>query len=132
MLRKNKKEVTGQTSSAINLVGLGTLIKGDLISEGDLRIDGALEGSIESKAKVAIGPSSLITGNVKARSADISGRIDGDLSIDETVYLRSTSQISGNISAGKLVIESGAVFNGTCNMGKPSESAEMSNEGPQV
>jgi cytoskeletal protein CcmA (bactofilin family) len=63
-----------------------------------------------------MGASSEIKGNVKARSADISGRIDGDIEINETLFLRSSARVFGNITTAKLVIESGAEFNGTCHM----------------
>jgi cytoskeletal protein CcmA (bactofilin family) len=115
MLNKNPKNEAGQ-NSALNMIGLGTTIKGDLASEGDLRIDGKIDGSVISKSKIAMGASSEIKGNVKARSADISGRIDGDIEINETLFLRSSAKVFGNITTGKLVIESGAEFNGSCTM----------------
>jgi cytoskeletal protein CcmA (bactofilin family) len=115
MLNKNPKNEAGQ-NSALNMIGLGTMIKGDLASEGDLRIDGRIEGNVTSKSKIAMGASSEIKGNVKARSADISGRIDGDIEINETLFLRSSAKVYGNITTAKLVIESGAEFNGSCTM----------------
>ena len=107
MLNKNTKNDTSQ-NSALNMIGLGTLIKGDLSSEGDLRIDGKIEGNVVSKSKIAMGASAAISGNVHARSADISGRIDGDLIVNETLFLRSSAKINGNVSTSKLVVESGA------------------------
>jgi cytoskeletal protein CcmA (bactofilin family) len=115
MLNKNTKNEAGQ-NSALNMIGLGTVINGDLLSEGDLRIDGKIDGNVASKSKIAMGASSEIKGNVKARSADISGKIAGDIEINETLFLRSSAKVDGNISTAKLVIESGAEFNGTCHM----------------
>ncbi len=115
MLNKNTKNESGQ-NSALNMIGLGTVIHGDMMSEGDLRIDGKIGGNVTSKSKIAMGAGSEIKGNVKARSADISGRIEGDIEINETLFLRSSARVDGNISTAKLVIESGAEFNGTCNM----------------
>lgn len=115
MLNKTPKNDIGQ-NSALNMIGLGTLIKGDLSSDGDLRIDGRIDGSVLSKSKIAMGASSEIRGNVKARSADISGKIEGDIEVNETLFLRASARVNGNIVTAKLVIESGAEFNGTCNM----------------
>jgi cytoskeletal protein CcmA (bactofilin family) len=115
MLNKNSRNESGQ-NSALNMIGLGTVINGDLTSEGDLRIDGRIDGNVISKSKIAMGASSEIKGNVKARSADISGRIDGDMEVNETLFLRSSAKVFGNITTAKLVIESGAEFNGMCNM----------------
>lgn len=115
MLNKTPKNDPAQ-SAALNMIGLGTLIKGSLSSEGDLRIDGKIEGDVLSKSKIAMGASAVITGNVNARSADISGRIDGDVVVNETLFLRSSAKVNGNVSTSKLVVESGAEFNGSCRM----------------
>jgi cytoskeletal protein CcmA (bactofilin family) len=115
MLNKNPKNDNNQ-NSALNMIGTGTTINGDLLSDGDLRIDGNINGKVVSKSKIAMGATSIINGDLKARSADISGKVDGDLFIDETLFLRSSARINGNITTSKLVIESGAEFNGTCFM----------------
>ena len=115
MLNRNAKTENNQ-SSALNMIGTGTIIKGDLSSDGDLRVDGKIEGNTASKSKIALGPSSEIIGNVSASSADISGKIDGDLEITETLFLRATDKINGNIKTSKILIESGASFNGNCYM----------------
>ncbi len=115
MLNKTPKNDSNQ-GNALNMIGIGSLIKGDITSDGDLRIDGKIHGQVVSKSKIALGGTSEIIGNVTARSADISGKIDGDVEITETLFLRASSKINGNIKTGKLVIESGAVFNGNCQM----------------
>lgn len=112
---KNSKNENNQ-GVALNMIGTGTIIKGDLSSEGDLRVDGKIEGNTVSKSKIALGPIGEIIGNVSARSADVSGKIDGDVEIAETLFLRATAKINGNIKTSKLVIESGASFNGSCYM----------------
>jgi cytoskeletal protein CcmA (bactofilin family) len=116
MLNKNSKNEQAQ-NSALNMIGVGTTIKGDISSEGDIRIDGNIDGKVISKSKIAMGISANIQGNVMARSADISGKINGDVEISETLYLRASSKITGNIKTNKLVIESGSEFNGNCIMG---------------
>lgn len=85
MLNKSTKNESAQ-NSALNMIGLGTIIKGDLTSDGDLRIDGRIEGDVISKSKIAMGASAEIRGNVNARSADISGKIEGDVVINETLF----------------------------------------------
>jgi cytoskeletal protein CcmA (bactofilin family) len=119
MLNKNNKSETAQ-NAALNMIGAGTLIKGDLTSEGDLRIDGSIDGNVISKSKIAMGVSASIKGDVKARSADVSGKIIGDVEITETLFLRASAKIYGNIKTNKIVIESGAEFNGHCNMNQTS------------
>jgi cytoskeletal protein CcmA (bactofilin family) len=117
MLNRNNKTENNQ-GAALNMVGVGTLVKGDITSDGDLRVDGKIEGNVHSKSKIALGAGAEIIGNTIARSADISGRIEGDVEIAETLFLRGTAKITGNIKTSKIIIESGAVFNGSCYMNK--------------
>lgn len=122
MLHKTPKNDPAQ-NVALNMIGTGTTVKGSLSSDGDLRIDGKIEGDVASKSKIAMGATSVIVGNLQARSADISGRIDGDVIIGETLFLRSSARINGNVTTSKLVVESGAEFNGSCRMSQPSKGA---------
>lgn len=114
----NKKEKSGPSNSAVlNVIGEGTTIKGDLISTGDLRIDGNVIGSINTKSKCVIGNSATVTGNVEARNCDISGKIDGDVKVSEVLLIKETGVINGDLRTSKLVIENGGEFNGSCTMG---------------
>ncbi|MFY0644880.1 MAG: polymer-forming cytoskeletal protein [Bacteroidia bacterium] len=114
----NKKEKTNPISSAVlNVIGEGTTIKGDLISTGDLRIDGSVIGSITTKAKCVIGSSATVTGNVDAKNCDISGKIDGDVKVSEILLIKSNGVINGDLRTSKLVVENGGEFNGSCTMG---------------
>ncbi len=104
-------------SSSINTFGIGTLIEGDIKSEGDIRIDGKIIGTITSKAKVVIGSTGVIDGEVFCSGADISGRVTGILKVKELLFLKSTAKIDGDIVTNKLVVEKGAEFHGNCSMG---------------
>lgn len=100
----------------INILNAGTKIHGDLSSEGDLRIDGSVKGNIDVKAKLVLGVSSQIEGNVKAQNCDISGLVIGNIEVSELLSIKASAKIQGDIACGKLVIESGAVFNGKSSM----------------
>lgn len=120
MFKNNGKETKGRSTEngngTINIIGAGTIINGDVESNGDIRIDGTVKGTIISKAKVVIGQSSVIDGDVEAQNADISGKVNGKLSVSQTLLLKPTSFINGDIIVNKLVVESGAEFNGKCSM----------------
>jgi cytoskeletal protein CcmA (bactofilin family) len=103
-------------SSSINIIGVGTEINGDVSSNGDIRIDGNITGTIVSKAKVVIGPQSIVKGDIEAQNADISGIVTGKIRVTETLYLKGTARIHGDVTVNKLVVETGAEFNGNCSM----------------
>ncbi len=120
MFNKNTPEMTKTSeavSSSINLIGAGTSIEGEVKSNGDIRIDGTVNGSVTSKAKVVIGTTGIIEGDINCQNADISGTVKGKTNVSEMLFLKSTARITGDIISSKLVVESGASFTGSCNMG---------------
>jgi cytoskeletal protein CcmA (bactofilin family) len=136
--KEDKKVGAPESISISNMIGKGTLITGDIETAGNLRIDGKLKGNIHSKAKVALGNGAMVDGNVYAQNADIEGEVTGVLEISDTLVLKATAVIKGDIITNKLVVEAGAKFNGTCRMGEqpiPREQTKaenMSNGKPEI
>ncbi|MFN7302551.1 MAG: bactofilin family protein [Bacteroidia bacterium] len=116
MFQKGKEKMDSVSPNILNIIGPGTSVQGDLVSEGDIRIDGNITGNIEARSRLVIGESSVVTGNIQARHATVSGLVKGNISVLETLLLKPGARIEGDITADKLVIESGAQFNGNCNM----------------
>lgn len=112
-----------------NIIGAGTKVVGDIDTNGDLRIDGVIEGNITAKGKVVLGSAGSIKGTIKCANAEISGNFDGKIEASELLSLKSTSVFKGDMKVSKLSIEPGAIFNGTCNMSdKPNTAAAASTE----
>ncbi len=109
------KSYESETPS-INLLGAGTTIKGEIISNGDFRIDGTLIGSINSKGKIVVGASGSVEGSIICQNADFSGNIKAKIEVAELLTLKATAKLTGDIIIGKLSIEPGAQYTGTCNM----------------
>ncbi|HZH37066.1 MAG TPA: polymer-forming cytoskeletal protein [Flavisolibacter sp.] len=112
-------------SNSATLISAGTVLNGDLKSESDLRIDGTIHGDVISQAKVVIGPSGMVEGNIEGINADISGKLVGNVKAKEMVQLRTKCYVQGNISAGSLQIDAGAVFNGQSLMESTSNVVVM-------
>lgn len=118
MFNKDKAAQGDKTfSNSATLISAGTVLKGNLKSENDLRIDGTIHGDVQSQAKVVIGPSGFVEGNIEGNHADISGRLVGNVAAKELVQLRNNCHVQGNITAASLQIDAGAVFNGQSHMG---------------
>jgi cytoskeletal protein CcmA (bactofilin family) len=112
-------KLTGNGESinqSINIISEGTKIKGDINANGDIRIDGELIGNILAKGKLVIGPKGRIEGQINCNNIEISGYIKGKVTASELLNMKSTSQITGDIVAGKLSVEPGSVFSGSCIM----------------
>ena len=93
-----------------------TSLKGEIISSGDFRVDGILEGSIKIKGKIVVGKEGLIDGSVSCESADIEGKLKGKINVTGSFNLRSTAIVEGEVAMGKLIVESGASLNAKCKM----------------
>ena len=106
-----------KTSSAVNAIGQGSIIKGDIITEGDLRIDGTLKGSISTKGRLVLGESGIVEGEVICQNALIAGRLKAKIQVHELLSLKATANLVGDIITNKLAIEPGANFTGSCSMG---------------
>jgi cytoskeletal protein CcmA (bactofilin family) len=122
---KEQKRVAEEISNSSNTIGKGTLLEGNVETYGNIRIEGKVVGNVKSKSKVALGNASHVDGNIIAQNADIEGEVKGKLEITELLVLKATAVINGDIVTGKLVVEPGAVFNGTCKMGGAVKDIKM-------
>lgn len=111
-------KMTESDHTSINLVGTGTVIKGEVNSSGDIRIDGTLTGQVKCKGKIVVGSTGVLEGEIFCQNADFSGKIKGKVEVTELLTLKSTARFYGDIITNKLAIEPGANFTGTCTMDK--------------
>lgn len=102
--------------STVNLIASGATIKGEINTDGDIRIDGTIIGTVNSKGKLIIGKTGRVEGEVNCRNADFSGEIKAKVNVSELLSLKSTCKLIGDIVANKLAVEPGAVFSGSCSM----------------
>ena len=116
---KNKTDNAGPApaGNGTTLISAGTVLKGDIKSNGDLRIDGTIYGNISSNAKIIVGANGVVEGDITGNQADIVGKVSGDIRAKEILQLRGESVVTGNLYAGKLQVEPSATFNGQCHMG---------------
>lgn len=115
MFRKNTNPEKSNVMER-NVIAKNTTIIGDIKSDGDFRIDGTLEGSLKTDGRVIIGSDGFIKGKIEATNADIEGKFSGELLVSNTLTIKATADISGEVIIGKLSIEPGASFNATCAM----------------
>jgi cytoskeletal protein CcmA (bactofilin family) len=101
---------------AINLISNGTEITGDVKSNGDIRVDGSLTGTLDTKGKVVIGTTGKVNGEVICKNSEVSGAVEGKISVSQLLILKASSKITGDIATSKLSIEPGAIFTGNCKM----------------
>ncbi|MFK7952601.1 MAG: polymer-forming cytoskeletal protein [Ekhidna sp.] len=124
MLNKNNKEVEEMSNSS-NIIGKGTIMNGSVETFGNIRVEGKVVGDIKTKSKAAFGHSSQVDGSVLAQNAEVAGHITGTIEVTELLVLKATAVIDGDIITNKLLVETGAAFNGKCKMGVKSKEIRI-------
>lgn len=107
------KQPIGMAHSALTIE---TTVTGNISAATDIRIDGTLQGNLDCQGKVIIGEQGRVQGNISAINAEIMGTVCGDISVAETLVLKSSSFLEGNITVSTLIIEPNAHLNGQCSM----------------
>jgi cytoskeletal protein CcmA (bactofilin family) len=114
---KNESMKKEDTTAAVNMIGVGTVITGDVYSKGDIRVDGTLKGSVTTEGKVVLGKEGAIEGDVVCKNADVSGILKAKITVSQLLSLKTSAKLNGDITTNKLSIEPGAEFTGSCSMG---------------
>ena len=115
MFNKKEKPYTDLLGKTNRIVE-GTIIKGDIISKADFRLDGELIGNFQSTGKLVIGPTGSVTGDISCNNADIEGKFKGNIQVAELLNIKSKASIHGDATVGKLSVEPGADFSASCIM----------------
>lgn len=112
-----KKENT-QIGSIDTVLGQGLILKGDLKGDGNIRIDGQLNGRLESTGDVYIGKKAEVTGDCHVGSIIIGGRVKGNVVALKRVEVLSSGELYGDILAPRICIADGVIFEGNCKISK--------------
>lgn len=122
MMSSNKNGENSSALSDLNKMSKGTAFKGDIVSDGDFRIDGRFEGTITTSGRIVIGVDGRLDGTVQCLSIDVEGTLNGTVNASEVLSVKKTGRVSGQVTTGKLSVELGAVFDvESCRMRKEGE-----------
>ena len=105
-----------QNVNDISRISLGAAIRGDLYSTTDIRLDGQVDGTLFSEGKIVVGEAARLSGKMFCSNVDFWGKMDGDIFVKDTLSLKSSSVVNGNIHVRKIQVEMGAQINGSFKM----------------
>jgi cytoskeletal protein CcmA (bactofilin family) len=117
LTNRNYMEKDDMNAPAETVVGPSVKIQGDLNSEGNIRIEGAVAGKVKTSQSVQVGEAAKIAADVHAGNAIIAGEVQGNMKISGSLILLKTARIAGDITCATLRVEDGALFSGKCHMG---------------
>lgn len=131
MFNNNGKKETGTKSSpspasggghSLNSIVQGTKIEGTINANSDIRVDGSIKGKLFCDAKVIIGPSGQVEGEIRCINAVVEGKFTGTITVKELLNIRETASIQGDVAYGKLIVQPGGTIDGTISMGGQKKS----------
>jgi len=121
---KSYTDLLGKTNRIVE----GTILKGDIISQADFRLDGELTGNFHSKGKIVIGPAGSVIGDIICKNADIEGKFNGKIQVLEILNVKHKASIHGEVICEKLSVDPGADFSASCTM-KTNSKNHIANDG---
>lgn len=131
MFLKNKDKESNRTAYAekVSIIASGMQLSGDMESEGDIRIDGVVNGNVFCKSKVVIISTGKVIGDIHAINVDVHGMVNGNITARDLLSLKGNCNINGNLVTKKLQIEPNATFNGCCTMSFEIKNSLVNEEG---
>ena len=115
---RDRGSVSHEPSETISIVGPGMTFVGNCETDGTIRVEGRLEGSIRAGRSVMVGPGGVVTGDVHARDATVAGTVNGTVVAESMLDLQETSRLEGEVFARTVRVGEGAVLNGAVHMGE--------------
>ena len=113
-------------NNSVSRISAGTVIKGEIISPNDIRIDCMFEGTLKVKGKVVIGSTAIVKGDIICDNCDICGKLDGNVYVKDTLGLKDGCIVNGNLHIRRISVELGSTFNGNCRMMNEGEFDKLS------
>jgi len=106
------------SDAIISIIGPGMKVIGDCITDGTMRVEGKVEGSIKAGKAVVVGKEGSVEGNIETQDAVISGKVNGTINAASRLELQSTCRIDGEVYVRRMQLEEGAILNGRVHMGE--------------
>jgi cytoskeletal protein CcmA (bactofilin family) len=130
MAWRSKPEGSAPARDAIeNVLGRSCVIRGDLTADGAFRIDGTIEGSVDSRAAIVVGESGVVRGGLRGTDVVVAGQVFGDVTCSGHLEILAKGKVEGDIDAKSMRIETGGVFCGTSRMGQEGIARSGDDEG---
>lgn len=111
-------------NEAETIIAASVKVEGDFVSQGNVLIEGTVEGSLRTERDLRVGERASISADVEAASATVAGEVHGNLAVAERLELEPTARVHGDIQTGTLIVANGAQINGRLTMGEVMENGK--------
>lgn len=129
-MARDRKSSPANAEPVISIIGPGMKVVGDIETDGTVRVEGRVDGSVRAGKAVVVGKDGVVDGTIETQDAVISGRVTGTLTAQSRLEIHATSRIDGDVIARRIQLEEGAMLNGNVQMGERTSSADLRGEAP--
>lgn len=135
-MQKNRSDQPKELGDVVSIIGPGMRIVGDCSSDGTIRVEGKVEGSVNAGKSVVVGKDGIVKGNISTQDAIVAGTVDGSVTAESRVELQATCRVQGDIRSRRVKLDEGGQVDGQLHMGasatdskSPSGSSPGSSSG---
>lgn len=125
-----------KTSDVVSIVGPGMTVEGDCSTDGTLRVEGRVEGTVRAAKAVVVGEDGEVVGDVHTQDAVVAGRVEGSITAESRVELQASARVEGDIRSRRVKLEEGGFVQGRLQMGReeddPASEADSTDRSPQT
>ncbi|MGD8496071.1 MAG: polymer-forming cytoskeletal protein [Gemmatimonadales bacterium] len=129
-MQKNRSDSPKELGDVVSIIGPGMKIVGDCSSDGTIRVEGQVEGSVKAGKSVVVGKDGTVKGDITTQDAIIAGTVDGSVNAESRVELQSTCRVQGDIRSRRVKLDEGGQVDGQLHMGASATS--RSGGGPKA
>ena len=116
-----EKQQQGREGDTLSIIGTGLRVEGDLSSDGVVKVEGTVVGTVRASRQVLVAKGGVVEGDIVTREAIIGGEVRGGIGAEERVELQATSVVHGDITTKRLFVQEGGEINGVIRMGEAVE-----------
>ena len=116
-MQKNRTDGPKDLDDVVSIIGPGMKIVGDCSSDGTIRVEGNVEGSVKAGKSVVVGKDGVVKGDIATQDAIIAGTVDGSVTADSRVELQASCRVQGDIRSRRVKLDEGGQVDGQLHMG---------------
>lgn len=115
--RNGREAGPRELGDVVSIIGPGMKVVGDCSSDGTIRVEGQVEGSVKASKSVVVGKDGVVLGDIVTQDAIVAGRVNGSVQADSRVELQATCRVEGDIRSRRIKLDEGGQVDGQLHMG---------------
>ena len=119
-MSKNRADVPRELGDVVSIIGPGMKVVGDCTSDGTIRVEGRVDGSVSASKSVVVGKDGMVKGDISTQDAIIAGKVSGSVSAESRIELQATCRVQGDIRSRRVKLDEGGQVDGQLHMGASS------------